>query len=139
MPNPIKGEVPLKLSDGRDFVLVMDFEALVEAESASNLPLPQLMARAGLGFVSAQRTLLYGALRRNHPDLTLEDCSAIMLTEIEKVTEALTKAMEAGFPEAKKSEDKDGANPPGKTSGGNGAKSAKTTKPSGGKRRAASL
>lgn len=135
MPNPVKGEVPLKLSDGREFVLTMDFEALVEAEGASNLPLPQLMAKAALGFVGAQRTLLFGALHRNHPEITVEDCSAIMLSEIDVATAALMKAIEAGFPAAKAAGGKEGANPPGPTSGRSGAKRASSPKPSGAKPR----
>ena len=74
--NPVKGEVPLKLSDGREFVLVLDFEALVEAESAYGKPLAQVMADAATGFVGATRALLYGALRAKHPAVTRPHSSA---------------------------------------------------------------
>lgn len=131
--NPVKGEVPLTLSDGREFILVMDFEALVEAEGAAGQPLPNLMAQASLGFVGAQRSLLFGALRRHHSGVTLAECSEIMLSEINAAAPALTAAIEAAFPEAK--EGKDGKNPPGKTSGANGAKPDSTRKPSGKSRR----
>lgn len=131
MANAVKGQVELKLPDAREFILVADFEALVEAESAANMPLPELMAKAGLGFISAQRSLLYGALRRHHPDVTLEDCSALLLQHLDLTAAALIKALEAGFPDAK--EGKKGANPPraGKTSGSSGAKLASTQTPSG--------
>ena len=44
MANAIKGEVPLNLSDGRNLTLIMDMEALVEAESAYGKPLAQMIA-----------------------------------------------------------------------------------------------
>ena len=32
MANPVKGEAPLVLSDGREFTLVLDMEAMLSAE-----------------------------------------------------------------------------------------------------------
>lgn len=133
MANAVKGEVSLKLPDGRSFVLVADFEALVEAESAANVPLPELMAKAGLGFIAAQRLLLLGVLRRHQPEITVEECSALLLQHLDLTSAALIKALELGFPDAK--EGKKGANPPrapaGKSSGASGAKRASTRKASG--------
>lgn len=120
MPNALKGEVPLKLSDGREFVLVMDFEALVEAETAYGKPLPQMMADAAQGFVGASRALLYGGLRAKHPTVTLRDASGMFMADPDSVGEALSAAVEAGFPDA--AEGKKGENPRSKRSGGSGAK-----------------
>lgn len=125
MPNQIKGEVPLRLSDGREFVLVMDMEALVEAESSYGKPLPQMMADAATGFVGASRALLYGALRAKHGGIGLRDASAMFMSDPDTVADALSAAVEAGFPDAAKSaEGKDGPRPRGKTSGANGVKAA---------------
>ncbi len=122
MPNSVKGEVPLKLSDGRDFTLVFDMDALVQAEDEYGKPLPVLMERVREGFVGAVRILFWAALQRHHPEVTLSDVNDL-LTEhsdaIEKMLTAYQKAMPA--------EGKEGKNPPaktqrGKTSGSSGAK-----------------
>jgi hypothetical protein len=137
MPNPIKGEVPLKLDDGREFVLVLDMEALVEAEAAYGRPLARMMADAQLGFVGAIRAMLFGALRYKHPETTLRDASTLFAEHPDAISDALEAATEAAMPT---SEGKEGANPPpvGKNSGPSGAKPARNPKPSGGQRRKAS-
>lgn len=121
--NPIKGEVPLKLPDGREFTLVLDMEALVEAEGAYGKPLARMMADAQLGFVGAIRAMLYGALRYRHPSVTLREASEMFVGYRDEISAALENATLAAMPE-----DKEGANPPrakaprGKRSGGSGAK-----------------
>lgn len=136
--NPIKGEAPLKLSDGREYVLTLDFEALVEAEQAYGKPLPKLMADASVGFMGAVRALLFGALRAHHPDITAVETAEIIMSDFDAVGEALQAATQNGFPKAegKKSGN---ARPAGKTSGRNGAKPASTRKPSGARPRARSV
>lgn len=124
MANPVKGEVPLNLVDGRTFVLVMDMEALVEAEAAYGKPLAQVMADAAAGFVGASRALLYGALRAKHPTTSLREASALFASDSEAVGEALTAAVEAGFPDVSAGGNvpRPKPNPLGKRSGGSGAK-----------------
>ena len=125
MANPVKGEVPLNLSDGRSLTLVMDMEALVEAETAYGKPMAQMMQDAGQGFVGASRALLYGALRAKHPQLQLREASEMFATDGEAVAEAIGTAVERAFPEV--AGGKESANPlprRGKTSGGSGAKRA---------------
>lgn len=134
MSNPVKGEVPLVLADGREFILVLDFEALIEAESAYRKPMPLVLAEALQGFVGANRALLFGALRARHPRMTLGDAAALLQSDGETVSEALTAAAEAGFPEASKTEDGDGKNPPGAISGASGAKPGSIRTRSGGRR-----
>lgn len=123
MANSVKGEAALKLSDGREYVIVMDMEGLVEAESAYGKPLQALMQDAGQGFVGATRALLYGALRAKHPGLTKRDALEILQSDGEAVADALTAAVEASFPEAKANgEGGDEPHPPGKPSGASGVK-----------------
>lgn len=100
MANPVKGEASLKLKDGRQFVIVMDMEALVEAETAYGKPLAQLMADVSGGFVGASRALLYGSLRANHPDVSLRDASGLFMADPDAVSQALNDAVESGFPDA---------------------------------------
>lgn len=122
MPNVLKGEVKLKLADSREFVLVMDMEALVEAETAYGKPLQQMMADAAQGFVGASRALLYGALRTKHPAITLREASQLFMDDPDAVSQALSDAVEAGFPKA--SAEGNAPRPRGKTSGSSGAKQA---------------
>jgi hypothetical protein len=139
MPNPLKGETPLKLGAG-EFVLVLDHEALIEAESLYGKPLAMLMADATLGFAGACRALLYGALRAHHPQVTAREASTLFLENSDAVSAALAEAAEAAFP--KSAEGKQDPHPPmrapaGKRSGASGAKSSSIRKPSSGRRRAA--
>lgn len=140
MSNPLKGEVELKLGDGREFKLVLDHEALIEAEGLYRKPLPLLMGDAMVGFVGAQRALFYGALRAYHPMVTPKEAGEIFLSHADDVAAALTKAGELAAP--KDEGDREPSRPPAKArtgarSGGSGAKPGSTPKASGGQRRAA--
>lgn len=132
MPNPIKGETPLKLNDGRQFTLVLDMEALVQAEGAYGKPLPKMMEDASAGFVGASRALLYGALLAKHPRITLAEATALFMADADAVGEALSEAVERGFPDAKASAEGNGQSAlPGKPSGASGAKRGSNQKASG--------
>lgn len=126
MANAVKGEVPLKLSDGRAFTMVLDFGALIEAESAYGKPLRQLMADVVIGFAGATRALIFGALRPRHPEVTMAEVTAMMASDIEAFETAVESVIRAAFPEpditAKPAEDRKGENPRGKRSGRSGAK-----------------
>lgn len=126
MPNPVKGEVALKVDD-RELTLVFDMDALVRAEDAYGQPLPVLMERVQRGFFGAIRVLFWAAMQRHQPGTAMDEVDVI-LTEHSDALEAMLKAYEKAMPDA---EGKKGANPPGKTSGGNGAKQAKQPKRSG--------
>lgn len=141
MPPEMKGEVPLKLDDGREFVLTMNHTVMFDAEQTSGLPLPRLMAQAKVGFMGSVRTFLFVALRPRHPDVTIEEASEITLREYDKVDAALTQAFKLAFPDP--AGGKEDANPPkpartGKRSGASGAKSASIPKRSGKQPRARS-
>ena len=139
MPNALKGETPLKLADGREFVLVLDHEALIEAESLYRKPLPMLMSDAAQGFAGACRALLYGALRAKHPTVTASEASALFFENMDEAGAALAAAAEAGFPkpeEGKRDPHPRRAPQAGKNSGRNGVNAGSTRKPSGTQRRA---
>lgn len=139
MPNALKGETLLKLDDGREFVLVLDHEALIEAETLYRKPLPMLMADATLGFAGACRALLYGALRAKHPTVTPSEAATMFMENMDECGEALAAAAEAAFPKpAEGKQDSHPRKPAGTRSGRSGAKSASTRKPSGEQRRASS-
>ncbi len=123
MGNPIKGETSLVLGDGREFTLVLDMEALVEAEGIYGKPLAKLMSDAAAGFMGATAALLQGAASRNH-SMRRSEALEILRVEGEAVAEALARASAAAFPDETKAGN---AKAPakkraGKTSGRNGAK-----------------
>lgn len=142
MSNAIKGEVPLKLSDGREFVLVADHAGLVKAAQAysGTTKLRRLMSdmqpdldKSGKpkldeygdplkDTMPATAAFFYGLFDAHHPDVTLREATNMLFAEQEVVTEAIEAAVTAGFPDM--AGGKDGANPPrrGKTSGRSGAK-----------------
>lgn len=135
--NPVKGEANLTLGDGRNLTLILDFDALVSAETAYGKPLARLMADAAGGFIGAVRALLLGALSRYHPEITPAEAAEIIMSDFDAVGDAMQAATEAAFPsaEGKKSGN---ALPAGKASGHNGVKPASNRKPSGTKPRARS-
>lgn len=142
MVNPVKGESALKLSDGRQFVLVADHAALVRAAQAysGTTKINRLMQdmqpeldKSGKVAVDeygdpvkdtfrATAAFLYGLFDAYHEDITLRDATNILLSDMERVSIAIQAAVENGFPSV--SEGKEGSNPPGKTTGAGGAKRA---------------
>lgn len=124
--NPVLGEAALKLKDGRTLTLVLDFEALVAAETAYGKPLAQTLADANAGFVGATRSLLFGTLQAKHPEMSLREATSIFMSDGEAVSAALEAASIAAYPAEDKESGKAPAARPrrGKNSGSNGAKQA---------------
>ncbi len=122
--NSIKGETPLVLSDGREFTLVLDMEAMLSVEDATGKPLPRVMAQASEGFMSATAAIAHAAFTRNHPEVTRSDVLDIMRSDSEALTEALGKAAENAFPQGQSGNAKapKAKLQAGKTSGRSGAK-----------------
>lgn len=127
MTNSVKGEVDLKLSDGREYRLVLDMEALLSVEDATGRPLPEVMARAGAGFFKDTASIAQAAFVRFHPEVTREQVLEMLVSDRDSLTEALGEATSKAFPDPDKStEGKAGAPRPRatKSSGRNGAKRA---------------
>lgn len=124
MANPVKGETPLVLSDGREFTLVLDMEALLTVEDVTGKPLPKVMQQASEGFMTAVAAIAQAAFTLHHPEIVRADVLAIMASDRDALTEALGKASDAAFPKAKEGNAKapKGKTPRGKTSGRSGAK-----------------
>lgn len=121
MANPIKGEVPLKLSDGREFVLVFGPTAMAVAEDVSGKPLPEIGAAAEKGFFGALLALFYGMLKARHPSMTYDEAGQIAIDYPDEIRAALDRAAERGLPD-QEPEGKKGANPRSKNSGHSGSK-----------------
>jgi hypothetical protein len=100
MANAVKGEVEVPLEDGRKLKLVFDANAWCEIEDALGRNTQDIIAdlqakppRAG---VKVQRAIMWGGLRRYHPELSLEDAGDILI----EASEALHKAIGSAMPEA---------------------------------------
>lgn len=118
--NPVLGETPLTLGDGRAFTLVADNAALVKAAQAysGSTKLKKLFAdmqpqldASGLpeldedgdpvkDTIPAFAALLFGLLDAHHPDITHRDALNMLLREHDVVAEAIAEALRSGFPEA---------------------------------------
>ena len=146
MANPIKGEVPLKLSDGRNLILLADNEALLQASiaytgKASKLQKlfrdmqPEVDDEGAIVLdedgdpakdtLPATRALLFGALLAHQPDATLRDATDLLFREPERVGRALEAAITAAHPKVEEGGDNSGnetKKPTGKPSGRSGAK-----------------
>ena len=124
MTNQLKGEAELRLSDGRSFTLVMDFDALMLAERVYNKPVELTLSDAVAGFTGALHALLLAGLKRHHPATTAEDAQEILMADRMAVIDGLTKAIAASMPEKREGDNRGNrqARRAGKRSGGSGAK-----------------
>lgn len=116
----LSGEAALSIND-EDYTLVLDFEALISAEQAYGKPLAVVTMDAQAGFVGALRCLLFGALRRHHPDVTLAASGQMMAADAKAVETALEQAARLAYPEEDKKPGK-APRPRGNSSGRNGAR-----------------
>lgn len=120
----VKGEVPLALSDGRELVLCMDFAMRCKVEDLCGKPFHKVAEDAEAGFQRAIRDLLWGALQRSHPEMSLDDVTELISAHEHEMNDALSRAADAA---AGKVEGEQVGNAPrrrtGKSSGGSGAKS----------------
>jgi hypothetical protein len=114
MANKEKGEFPLTVGD-RDFVLVLDFEAMVHMEDLMSTPdrvvtahevMFQVLSRKYPPFKHA-RAVLWAALQRKHPEMKVTDAQALIdeMGGTEYVVEALLGTYKAAKPD---NEDTDG-------------------------------
>lgn len=124
MANPVKGETPLVLSDGREFTLVLDMEAMLSVEDATDKPLSKVMQRASEGFMSAIAAIAQAAFARHHPEVSRADVLAMITEDQAALTDALSRASEAAFPQDKAGNAKapKAKTQRGKSSGRSGAK-----------------
>ena len=117
MPNSIKGETPLVLSDGREFTLVADHAALIKAaqQHTGKTKLqklfadmqPELDEEGDLvldedgdpvkDVMPATAAFLFGMFDAHHPEVTMREATNMLLGDQECVMEAITAASANGF------------------------------------------
>lgn len=72
MANAERGEVAVKIG-GRDLTLVYTYNAVAELEQLEDAPFVALVSRLANGTALAFRLMLWGALRKYHPEHSLAD------------------------------------------------------------------
>lgn len=113
MANAQKGEFPLKVGD-RDFVLVLDFDAMELIEERLSTPkqvvsaheaMFQVLGRTYPPFKHA-RAVMWAALQRKHPDMTLAKVADLIeeMGGTEHVVSAILGIYKASKPDAEDTE-----------------------------------
>lgn len=97
MANKIKGEVGLQ-HEGKEYILVLDFNALCEFEDVSGKPVGDVLDSLQRGKIVARdmRALIWAGLKQRHPDVTLELAGRILSSN----PAVLDQGLEAAFPAA---------------------------------------
>ena len=117
MANQVKGEATVRLGDGRELTLCLDFDALCAIEEVLDRPIVEIfdeLERAASAAKSPRlgtvRALVYGGLRKHHPEITLTEAGDLVANNVSALSQGLSKAQAGGAPRAK-AEGKKGANP----------------------------
>lgn len=99
------------LGDGRTVTLVVDFEALAQAEDAADLPVGDILqSLTSRPRMKVLRAVVFGALHEKHPEIGLAEVGDLLLSSDAAVlTDALGKAVSGAFPQASQA---GAANPP---------------------------
>ena len=104
--NPEKGEVALTVGD-REYIYVLDMNALCIAEKAMSTDEERLVTSQEIVLSSVMgsnrhtRFLLWAALQRHHPDVTLDQATEILskLGGTDQLMELLTKLRASTMPD----------------------------------------
>lgn len=108
MANVLRGESSFVAKSGETFNLVIDFNAFAEAEDAADMSVDDLLRAVSpqvndAGEITRKPrikhlgALLYGALREQHPAITVPDAIRL-LGEGEAVGAAIAKALQGAMP-----------------------------------------
>lgn len=95
---------PLEL-DGKTYKLSYDFNAIAEAEKLAGCNLLMGMGAMLISYTTAQqmRGLLYAAVRKAHPKMTIEECGQLIrIDTIADIKDAIVHAYNESLPEANK-------------------------------------
>lgn len=138
------GESRLLGPNGEELILLFDHTGRLAVEEAADAPLRKIIDQAFQGRLGYIAALLFGGLRRRHPNLTLADSHAMVEEAVDGglllgLQESLVKALEASMPQ--KVEDENPQKAPGGTgtrSSAPGAKKGSRPRTSGGRHPAAS-
>jgi len=100
--------------DGTSFKLAYDFNAIAEAEKVAGCNLLLGLAKILISGADASqiRGLLYAALRKAQPKMTIDDAGTLIrIDNLVDIQNAILEAYRLSMPEAKKNEDPTEAGP----------------------------
>lgn len=102
MTRRVRGEGTCVLSDKSELTLVINFNALAEAEYDADMGVNDILAELDRDQprMKIMRAIVWGALREKHPNITSEMVGDLLLSEFEGVAAGIREAMSAAFPEA---------------------------------------
>jgi hypothetical protein len=124
MPNLARGEASFTTHAGQKLTLVVDFNALAEAEYAVDMGANEILSGLSKGRIKAMRGITLGALARRHPDMTIDDVDELLQGEdAGPLAETLMQAVQAAFPQPSEAATEE--NPP-EALGSTGTSSAQT-------------
>lgn len=120
MANAMKGETSLK-AGSKEYILVMNINALCEAEDALGMATDEILARYSAGLsVKLLRGLIWAALQAKHPCTVDEAGQIIEAAGVPVAKAALEQAILASMPAPEAAE---GENPPKRGRAGTGSSS----------------
>lgn len=97
MTNPLKGEAEVKLDDGRTLKLVSNTSAWIAAEVALDRmkSTPEIIEelQSGRASLETQRALMFGMLRKHHPEIDLEEAGELLIEAAQGMQDALAAGM----------------------------------------------
>lgn len=98
MANKFLGEISAQSVDGRDWMLRMDMNAMCEFEDVTGQSAIEAFQKAeqGKASISMMRQVVFAAMRRHHPEATIQDAGDILSAD-PQVVQAL---MDAARPDA---------------------------------------
>lgn len=103
MANKQKGEVAF----GPDHKLVLDWNALCDAEEAIGSKLPTLLQSGDIG-VKDMRVIIWAGLQHHHPGMTIKDAGELMgLVGGNKVRSAIVEGIKQAMPSPTSTENAD--------------------------------
>jgi hypothetical protein len=99
MANPMRGEGEVRIGE-RSFRLVIDINALIEAEDAARMDMQALLGEFEQGrSLKPLRALFWAALRKHHADVHLVEAGELLSEAgLKAVAEPISKLLVAVFP-----------------------------------------
>lgn len=125
MANPMKAETVVELDDGRTVTMVFDVNAWIDIGDQLGMEVPEIIKvlqdEEKPPSLKMQRVIIWGALRKHHPEMSLRDAGEILA----EAAEAMSKALAGGMPQQGEGMPADGEAGPPKAKRGAGTGSTR--------------
>jgi hypothetical protein len=110
---PFHNEATVEV-DGRELRLVLDIAAIDAVERKADTGFPTLFNRIAAGDVRVGQmaALLWGLLRRKHPQIDFEEAGALAIAHGKAIGPAILELVASAFPDSKEGEAGGRENPP---------------------------